>query len=549
MDASSALVPGFLVGAVTVTLLAWTYIRRNTVEAYLHNIPGPPSSSFLIGNIEDLFNRHASKFHNDIASKYGPIVRLTGLLGSPMLYVYDPKALHSVIVKDQNVYEQSPDFISVNAAVFGLGIAGVVGKHHRKQRKMLNPVFSANQMRFMVPIFYDVSKKLREAITTRVRDGPSEVDMLQWMGRAALEFFSQCGLGHSFDPLTEDRVEPYGEAAKAFVPALLDLGVLRLLCRYVYKLGPAYLRRTVVNWMPFASVQKMKQVSNTLYDISAEIFAEKKLAIQQGEAALQRRIGEGKDIMSTLMKANMAAVEEDRLPESELIAQMSMLVFAAMDTSSNTLARILHILAERPDVQRRLREEIMAAQKGEDLSYNELMQLPFLDAICRETLRLYPMATFISRETNKDIVMPVSEPIRGRDGRLMGEVTVPRGTTILVGILGWNCSKAVWGEDALEWKPERWLSPLPKTVTESQIPSVYSHIMTFTGGSRSCVGFKFAEVEIKAVLATLLPAFVFEMSKPIYWNMAGVNYATVGEVSNKAELPLKVSLYNPAGKA
>ena len=63
-----------------------------------------------------------------------------------------------------------------------------------------------------------------------------------------------------------------------------------------------------------------------------------------------------------------------------------------MDTTSNALARILYQLAQHPDVQQKLREEVMEARDDgtgslRDLDYNEVMELPYLDAVCRETLR------------------------------------------------------------------------------------------------------------------------------------------------------------------
>lgn len=64
------------------------------------------------------------------------------------------------------------------------------------------------------------------------------------------------------------------------------------------------------------------------------------------------------------------------------------LTFAAMDTTSNALARILWILADNVDVQQKLREEIMTASGGLDLGYDDLVSLPFMDAVVRETLRL-----------------------------------------------------------------------------------------------------------------------------------------------------------------
>ena len=63
--------------------------------------------------------------------------------------------------------------------------------------------------------------------------------------------------------------------------------------------------------------------------------------------------------------------------------------FAAMDTTSNMLSQILHILAQRPGFQTRLRDEILEASLGgNDLSYDEINALPLLDAVCRETLRM-----------------------------------------------------------------------------------------------------------------------------------------------------------------
>ena len=59
-----------------------------------------------------------------------------------------------------------------------------------------------------------------------------------------------------------------------------------------------------------------------------------------------------------------------------------------MDTTSNATARLLHLLALNPDVQKRLRAEIVEAQAGEEIGYDRLNDLPFLDSVCRETLRL-----------------------------------------------------------------------------------------------------------------------------------------------------------------
>ena len=63
-------------------------------------------------------------------------------------------------------------------------------------------------------------------------------------------------------------------------------------------------------------------------------------------------------------------------------------MLAGTDTTSSALARILDLLAHHPEVQEKLRDEIREARCGKDLPYDELTNLPYLEAVCRETLRL-----------------------------------------------------------------------------------------------------------------------------------------------------------------
>ena len=102
--------------------------------------------------------------------------------------------------------------------VLGDGLLATLGERHRRQRRLLNPVFSIAHMRHMLPIFYSITSKLQEAIARRVKDGQQEIDILDWMGRTALELVGQAGLGWSFDPLVNDTVESnLGTLVKALV--------------------------------------------------------------------------------------------------------------------------------------------------------------------------------------------------------------------------------------------------------------------------------------------------------------------------------------------
>lgn len=79
-----------------------------------------------------------------------------------------------------------------------------------------------------------------------------------------------------------------------------------------------------------------------------------------------------------------------------------------------------------------------------------------------------------SYRCRKDTILPLHRPIVGKDGSLIHEIQVPRGTDVYVGIMATNTDASIWGADAREWKPERWLSPLPQSVTDAKIPGVYA---------------------------------------------------------------------------
>lgn len=74
------------------------------------------------------------------------------------------------------------------------------------------------------------------------------------------------------------------------------------------------------------------------------------------------------------------------------------------------------------------------------------------------------------------MVLPLSEPIQGVDGTWMKQIPIPEGTRIIISVRGCNRNRAMWGEDVDEWKPERWLSHLPNTITSARIPGVYSNL-------------------------------------------------------------------------
>ncbi|KAF9238219.1 cytochrome P450 [Melanogaster broomeanus] len=515
----------------------------------LDNIPGPPSQSWWAGNMKQVFQPYGWSFHQLLDDRFGSVIKIRTLFGARSLIISDPKALHCIVVKDQDTWKGADYAMETSRLIFGNNLIAAHGERHRKQRKLLNPAFATSHLRDMVPIFKEISTTLRDSIAAQVKDGPRDIDMLEWFTRTTLELVGQSGLGHSFDSLKGATINPYSKALKNLVPTLERLTIARQLLPYAVKIGSPKFRRYIAEIIPSKDLHDVLSMVDLMHQTSTEIFAAKKKALLIGDEAVLQQVGRGKDIMSILLKANVAASEEDRLPDDELIAQMTSLVFAAMDTTSGALSRILLTLAQHPEAQDRLREELTQAKadKG-DLSYDDLVNLPILDAVCRETLRLYPPATSVSRTARKDILLPFSTPIKGTNGAEMHDIVVPKGTDIIISILAANRNREIWGEDALEWKLERWLKPLPSSVTEARIPSVFSHMMTFMGGPKACIGFKFAEIEMKTVLSVILESFRFKPSREIVWTRIGISAPRIKDSKDETyQLPLNVELIGGKG--
>ncbi|KAI0333049.1 cytochrome P450 [Cubamyces sp. BRFM 1775] len=533
-----------IAGASAVLFLLWLLLRDFIVRSPIDGLPGPPSPDVVLGHIFEVFGKKGWQFTRDTSETYGPVSKLRAFLGGPMLLVHDPKALHSLLTKDAEFYPKCAAPFDEFMLLLGPSLFTTEGAQHRRQRKQLNPVFSIAHLRNMTELFYDIAHRATKAIEDRVGsalDGEI-IDVNGWMARTTLEMLGQAALGYSFDNFIEGSTDAFGESLKAFFPTYSRVAVIGFVVPIISYVMPKWLVLAMLQLIPQTDLQRMLHISRTIEQRSKEIIGEKKMALMKGDDELKHKVGEGKDLMSILLKANMLAAEEERLTDEELVAQMSIFILAGMDTTANALTRTLQVLAQNPEVQERLRSELADARNGNDISYDALDRLTYLDAVCRETLRLYSPVNVIGRAASKDMSLPLLNPVVAKDGTIMNSVPVPTGTWVLANIQASNCSRALWGPDAYEWKPERWLQPAPHTLEDARIPGVYSHLMTFSGGSRSCIGFKFSQLEMKVVLSLLVSSFKFELTdKPISWNTSGVSYPTMSEDSDKPEMLLKVT--------
>ncbi|KAH9023443.1 cytochrome P450 [Lactarius pseudohatsudake] len=529
-----------LAGAVSLALLSHRFRQR-----ILLKIPGPSNPSlFWEGHWHHMFNPYAYPFHEGLYRTYGKVARVYGFFGDIQLVVSDPKACSNIFVKDQHIFEMTESFLRSNMQAQGPSLFATSGAQHRMQRKLLNPAFNIKHMRYLTPIFYRVSKQLRENLWSIVSNGPEEINVADWMGRFALELIGQAGLGYSFG-IFEGRDDEYCRALKEWVPTASSLAVPRSLFPYIDKIFHPKVLKFLGRTLPWPKLNYLMDLAETLDSKARDIHEAKKRLLELGDDATVKHVGDGNDIISLLMRARLAEPEDIRLSEEELVAQMAVFLIAGTDTTSSALSRILHLLSLHPDVQDKLRTELKEAHEDkEELTHDQLVSLPFLEAVCRETLRLYAPVPGVMRTTRSDVVLPLSAPIRDVDGREVHEIFVPKHTDVYIQIYNLNREPSIWGADAAEWKPERWLAPLPQSVADANIQGVYANTMTFIGGTRACLGFKFAQLEMKVVLSQIIPVFQFAPTgAEIVWRFGDISTPSVkGSVGTfHPKLPLIVS--------
>ncbi|KAJ6588565.1 cytochrome P450 [Mycena capillaripes] len=502
MASTTIAVALFLFIAYAVRILS----RR--IFSPLDKVPGPARNSLIIGNLAQYYDPDGWEFQQELERSYGEVVKLHGLFGARQLFVFDPAALHSILVKDHGLYEEMHELLCLNSLLFGQGILSAVGHDHRRYRKIMVPAFSTANLRGMIPLFYEVAEKVRDGlIAPHVVAGPQTLDFAPIFHRTSLELIGRTGIGYSFDPMLpgQEHTDQYAKSLRALLPAVAKLVLLFPLLPLVMKIPTPSFRRFMIRFIPLAALHQVRNLVNFTSAFAARLVQDRKAVCQDGQLDIKDN---GRDLMSLLIKSNMYADGAMHLTDIELVASTSMILTAATDTISASMNRILHILTLYPEVQEKLRAEIIAAP--EYLDHDALVELPYLDAVVREVLRLYPPVSAMFRESLQDTILPLSTPV---DGKICSTLTVPKGTSIFIGIAAANHSKRIWGEDALEFRPERWTNGKADSVT-TPLCGIYGNTMTFLGGGRSCIGFKYAQLEMKVVLCVLLRAFTFSHPDP-----------------------------------
>ncbi|KAG9124291.1 cytochrome P450-dit2, partial [Ceratobasidium sp. 392] len=307
-----------------------------------------------------------------------------------------------------------------------------------------------------------------EACNAMVRDKavargqPFEVDVYKYMNSSALELIGQAGLGYSFGSFNGRR-DAYSTAIKHLLPALTLAGPFLPFLVVFRNLGSARFRQWIAKTAPFKVVRDLRKLVNVQHDQAHEVLAARRGVLETGES-LNNTAGSGNDILTLLVRANEKLPKDSQMSQDEMIGHMN-----------GAVTRVLDILSTHPEVQDRLREELsqfMSEASTEEIDRDKIDTLPYLDAICREVLRLTPPVSMIRRVCLEDTVLPLKYPVNTSKGP-QTSVFVPKGAEVSLGIDTINRDKDIWGPDADEFVPDRWLNG--RASRAGGTPGAYSH--------------------------------------------------------------------------
>lgn len=201
--------------------------------------------------------------------------------------------------------------------------------------------------------------------------------------------------------------------------------------------------------------------------------------------------------------SNASNSSDQRKHNKNLLYEATTLLFAGQDTSAATLSWTLHLLSLYPDIQERLAKEVRDVLDSDEnfptgdqqITRKMISKMSYLDAVIKESMRMYPVAPFIVRRLQEDI----SIPSESDDGTM----SLPAGSSALIWIYSLHRNPKFWDKPD-DFMPERWIDPNLKDLGQSN-----GAYMPFASGPRNCIGQPIAHVVMRTILARLVHQYEF----------------------------------------
>ena len=445
-------------------------------------LPDGPQMSTFRRRMKFLFQ--PLQYVEDFAKAYGDNFTIWGRKGTNIVYFSHPQALQQIFTADSSHFGSGRGNQSLRFLLGDNSLILLDGDRHHRQRQLLTPPFHGDRMRAYGETICEITQQITNdwkiGKPFKIRGSMQEITL-----RVILRVVFGLDEGQRFQELRRlltsllDEISSPLMSSAIFFPSIqTDFGA----------------------WSPWGRIVRLRQqVDELIY------------------ALIQERRAESNQNRQDILTLMMSAADEDGQPMSdeELHDELMTLLVAGHETTASALTWAFYWIDYLPEVRDKLLPELDSLGNNPDPSL--IAKLPYLTAVCQETLRIYPIAM-------NAFFRVVESPIE-----IMG-YEIPVGTAIIPSIYLAHHREEVYPQPN-QFKPERFL--------ERQF-SPYEYL-PFGGGNRRCIGMAFAQYEMKLVLATILSRFQVSLvnKRPAHPVRRGLTVAAPSGMQMVANLRVK----------
>ncbi|CAN8259353.1 unnamed protein product [Cochlearia groenlandica] len=486
MEISVALVT-FSVAIVVVSwwvwrTLKWVWFKPKMLESYLRRqgLSGNAYTPF-VGDLKRSFSMSKEakskpiKLNDDIKQRVSPFtLEMHKTHGRTFFIWFGP--IPTITIMDpeliKEVFNKIYDFQKPHAFPLGrhlaTGLFSYDGDKWAKHRKIINPAFHIEKIKNMVPVFHQSCSEVVDKWDKLVSEKGSSCEVDVWPGLVNMtaDVISRTAFGSS-----------YKEGQKIF----------ELQAELAEILAQDFRKNFIPGWsyLPTKSNRRIKAAAREVQDILRGIINKRERAREAGEAPSD-------DLLGILLESNLGQAKGNGMSTEDVIEECKLFYFAGQETTSVLLVWTMVLLGQHQDWQARAREEVKQVFGDREPDAEGLNHLKVMTMILYEVLRLYPPVPHLTRAIHKDMKL--------------GDMTLPGGVHISLPVMLVQHDTELWGNDAMEFKPERFKDGI-SNATKSQVSYI-----PFAWGPRICIGQNFSLLEAKMALALILKRFSFEIS-------------------------------------
>eukprot|EP01087_Luapelamoeba_hula_P024648 TRINITY_DN9466_c0_g1_i1.p1 TRINITY_DN9466_c0_g1~~TRINITY_DN9466_c0_g1_i1.p1 ORF type:complete len:507 (-),score=97.25 TRINITY_DN9466_c0_g1_i1:68-1531(-) len=425
------------------------------------NRPPPRVRIPLIGDMMTMITQPVN-WHSDRIRKYGGRARAQ-LWGRNIFLTGVPEDLKRIFAaEEKEVLTWAPGFVH---KLEGQALTMLTGPRHSVLRKELFSLFTTKAQRSYFPsMHYFVLKEVQ----TLARSLGTDITMMPILRRMSFSVV----YGSMIDMEIAEDTEPI-ELYEAWIQAFSSIPLEWVPSSWGYPKG-------------LRALELLKRhVSELLDNARASMTAK-----SEGRAPVGKDGGVVTEMLLQMQRDLVERGGEDGvvMSDGDLVDNLLLFLVAGHETVLSSMCTLMRVLAQHPEIIEKARAEVKAVCPNveEPLTYDDVSSLPYISAVVKEVLRILPPVSFGIRE--------VIKPLQ------LGPYTVPPGELVMIGYE--TCHEAAF-KDFQVVAPERFYAKSPEydTTYKNDDRKAFS---TFSGGTRSCVGMKFALMETEMYLAELL---------------------------------------------